>query len=135
MMKTKICNKVTGMVKGLLPFYLFTLLPFNALAGDPADYEVVPLPQSIVMQKGEPFVLNGDVQIFAGEDLQQEAEFLQTYLKDITDLSLPLASKREKKKRGIIEASVSEEIEKAAYLSRKKKMEEQENTEEVTKEK
>ena len=100
------------MVKGLLPFYLFTLLPFNALAGDPADYEVVPLPQSIVMQKGEPFVLNGDVQIFAGEDLQQEAEFLQTYLKDITDLSLPLASKREKKKT-YIELAVSPKVKEA----------------------
>ncbi len=56
----------------------------------------------------------------------------ETNVAEFLDSSM---TKREKKKRGIIEASVSEEIEKAAYLSRKKKMEEQENTEEVTKEK
>ena len=56
------------------------------------------MPQRIEMQKGEPFVLNGDVQIIAGEGLQQEAGFLQAYLKDLTDLSLSLASRREKKR-------------------------------------
>ncbi len=100
------------MAKGLLPFYLFTLLPFNTLAGETASYDVVPLPQSIVMQKGEPFVLNGDVQIIAGEDLQQEAEFLQAYLKDITGISLSLASKREKKKT-YIELAVSPKVKEA----------------------
>ena len=100
------------MAKGLLPFYLFTLLPFNTLAGETASYDVVPLPQSIVMQKGEPFVLNGDVQILAGEDLQQEAEFLQAYLKDITGISLSLASKREKKKT-YIELAVSPKVKEA----------------------
>ena len=100
------------MAKGLLPFYLFTLLPFNTLAGETASYDVVPLPQSIVMQKGEPFVLNGDVQILAGEDLQQEAEFLQAYLKDITGISLSLASKREKKKT-YIELAVSPRVKEA----------------------
>ena len=100
------------MAKGLLPFYLFTLLPFNTLAGETASYDLVPLPQSIVMQKGEPFVLNGDVQILAGEDLQQEAEFLQAYLKDITGISLSLASKREKKKT-YIELAVSPKVKEA----------------------
>ena len=108
-MRATIFNKVIGMAKGLLPFYLFTLLPFNTLAGETASYDVVPLPQSIVMQKGEPFVLNGDVQILAGEDLQQEAEFLQAYLKDITGISLSLASKREKKKT-YIELAVSPKV-------------------------
>ena len=97
------------MIKGLLPFYLLTFLPFNTMAGNVANYEVVPLPQSIVMQKGEPFVLNGDVQIFAGDDLQQEAKFLQMYLKDITGISLSLASKREKKKI-YIELAVSPKV-------------------------
>ncbi len=111
-MRATIFNKVIGMAKGLLPFYLFTLLPFNTLAGETASYDVVPLPQSIVMQKGEPFVLNGDVQIIAGEDLQQEAEFLQAYLKDITGISLSLASKREKKKT-YIELAVSPKVKEA----------------------
>ena len=67
------------------------------------------MPQHIEMQKGEPFVLNGDVQIIAGEDLLQEAGFLQAYLKDLTDLSLSLASKREKKK-AYIELAVSPKV-------------------------
>ena len=62
-----------------------------------AQYDVVPMPQRIEMQKGEPFTLNGDVQILAGEGLQQEAEFLQIYLKDLKGLALPIAQKRQMK--------------------------------------
>ena len=74
-----------------------------------AQYAVVPLPQSIQMQKGEPFVLNGEVQILAVDGLQREAEFLQAYLKDLTGLSLPIAQKRAKKVT-YIELSVSPKI-------------------------
>ena len=122
MMRTKIFNKVTGMVKGLLPFYLFTFLPFNALAGDPArsalplgsskNYEVVPLPQSIVMQKGEPFILEAGVEILATADLQQEAAFLQQYLKEVTWNDLPIVQKRAKKVR-YIELAVSPNVKEA----------------------
>ena len=81
-----------------------------------AQYEVLPMPQNIQLQQGEPFVLNGDVQILAGEGLQQEAEFLQAYLKDLTDLTLPIASKREKKV-SYIELAVSPKVtEKEGYV-------------------
>ena len=33
------------------------MMSIQASAGEPANYEVVPLPQSIVEQKGAPFVL------------------------------------------------------------------------------
>ena len=80
-------------VAGVLLFYLFTFLPLSA------QYDIVPLPQSIEMQKGEPFTLWNDlVEIVAPEDLQAEADFLQAYLKDITGGTLPLAQKREKGK-------------------------------------
>ena len=46
-------------------------------AGHLANYDIVPLPQSITMQKGEPFVLDGKVMILADTGLQQEAVFLQ----------------------------------------------------------
>ena len=88
-------------VIGVLLFYLFTFLPLSA------QYDIVPLPQSIEIQKGEPFTLwDGLVQIVAPEDLQGEAEFLQAYLKDITDSTFPIAHKREKGMR-YIELSVS----------------------------
>jgi len=62
-----------------------------------AQYDIVPMPQRIELQKGEPFTLWGDlVQIVAPENLNAEAEFLQTYLRDITGSTLPIASKRNK---------------------------------------
>ena len=73
------------------------LLLCCAVAVQAADYEVVPLPQKIELQKGEPFVLIGDVQILAADGVQQEAEFLQSYLKDVTGLALAISQKREKK--------------------------------------
>ena len=69
----------------------------SAQAGDPANYQVVPLPQSIQMQKGEPFVLNSQVQILAAEGLQREAQFLQQYIKEVSDIDLTIADKRQKK--------------------------------------
>ena len=75
-----------------------------------AQYDVVPLPQSIELQKGEPFTLWNDiVQIVAPEDLKGEAAFLQAYLKDITGWTLPIAQKREKGKT-YIELSVSPKV-------------------------
>ena len=78
-------------------FHLFTFSPLNISAGNPANYEVVPLPQSIVMQKGEPFVLNSQVQILAADGLQREAQFLQQYIKEVSDIDLTIADKRQKK--------------------------------------
>ena len=68
-----------------------------AASAQTADYGVVPMPQRIEMQRGDPFVLDADVQILAGEGLQQEALFLQVYLKELNGLSLPIAQKRQKK--------------------------------------
>lgn len=75
-----------------------------------AQYDIVPLPQSIEMQKGEPFTLWNDlVQIVAPEELKGEAAFLQAYLKDIISETLPIAQKREKGMR-YIELSVSPKV-------------------------
>ena len=74
-----------------------------------ARYDVVPLPQSIQMQKGEPFVLNADVQLLAGEGLQREAEFLRQYLKEVTGIDLTIAQKRIKKVR-YIDLTVSPKV-------------------------
>lgn len=68
-----------------------------AASAQTADYGVVPMPQRIEMQRGDPFVLDADVQILAGEVLQEEASFLQVYLKELNGLSLPIAQKRQKK--------------------------------------
>ena len=74
-----------------------------------SDYEVVPLPQHVKLQKGEPFVLNADVQILATDSLQLEAEFLRSYLRDVTGLSLTVSQKKEKKVT-YIELTVSPKV-------------------------
>lgn len=95
---------------------LLSFSPARALAGNPANYEVVPLPQSIVMQKGEPLILEAGVEILATADLQQEAEFLKQYLKEVTWNDLPIVQKRTKKVR-YIELAVSPNVKEAeGYL-------------------
>ena len=64
-------------------------------------YHVVPLPQDVQLQKGQPFVLDGTVQILAGEDLQREALFLRDYIKEQTGLELSIASSHHRKVRTI----------------------------------
>ena len=68
-----------------------------AASAQTADYGAVPMPQRIEMQRDDSFVLDADVQILVGEGLQQEASFLQVYLKELNGLSLPIAQKRQKK--------------------------------------
>jgi len=100
----------------LLIMCLLSFSPARALAGNPANYEVVPLPQSIVMQKGEPFILEAGVEILATADLQQEAEFLKQYVKEVTWNDLPIVQKRTKKVR-YIELAVSPNVKEAeGYL-------------------
>ena len=107
-METGLLRRFVGMGKGLLPFYLFTLLLLSVPAR--AQDEVVPLPQSIQMQKGEPFLLSNDqVQILAPETLMGEAAFLQAYLKDVTGQTFSIVSKREKRKT-YIELTISPNI-------------------------
>jgi hexosaminidase len=90
--------------------------PARALAGETANYNVVPLPQSIVEQKGDPFILEEGVQILAPAELQSEAEFLRQYLKDVTWNDLPIVSQRTKKTR-YIELAVSPKVtEKEGYV-------------------
>ena len=97
-----------GIGKGLLPFYLFTFLLLSVPVR--AQYDVVPLPQSIQMQNGEPFLLSNDqVQIMAPETLMGEAAFLQAYLKDATGQTFSIVSKREKRKT-YIELTISPNI-------------------------
>ncbi len=115
-MRTTIYNKVLGVVKGFFPVCLFTFLPLNVWAGEPANYNVVPLPQSIVEQSGVPFILEEGVQILAPAELQGEAVFLKQYLKDVTWNDLPIVSQRAKKVR-YIELSVSPKVqEKEGYV-------------------
>ena len=81
----------------------------------PADYNVVPMPQSVVLAKGAAFQLSGDVQILAAPGLQREAEFLQQYLREVAGLQLSITDKREKKQRYIELALGKQDAKKEQY--------------------
>ena len=82
------------------------------MAANAVNYDVVPMPQNIVEQQGEPFVLNNDVKVLAADGLRQEAEFLQAYVNELTGLSLTISEKREKKV-SYIELAVSPKVKDA----------------------
>ena len=95
---------------------LLACLPLSLFAGMPANYDVVPLPQSIVEQKGAPFILEEGVEILAPAELQGEAEFLKQYLKEVTWNDLPITSQRAKKVR-YIELAISPAVkEREGYV-------------------
>lgn len=73
------------------------------------DYQVVPLPQSVQLQKGEPFAFQEDVRIVAQEGLQREAAFLKEYLFEMIGKELSVVSKPRKGERNI-SLSVSSRI-------------------------
>lgn len=62
-----------------------------------ADYQVVPLPQTIGLQKGESFVLSAKTTIScasADPQLQRNAEFLRDYVREYTGINLTIVPKK-----------------------------------------
>ena len=58
-----------------------------------ANYQVIPLPQEIVVEQGAPFILKSGVKILypeGNEKMQRNAKFLADYLKTATGKTLPL---------------------------------------------
>lgn len=66
-----------------------------------ANYEVVPMPQEIAVQNtASPFILKNGTPIFypeGNEKMQKNAEFLASYVKDLTGLVLPVKAGAEGK--------------------------------------
>ncbi|MGI6222465.1 MAG: beta-N-acetylhexosaminidase [Prevotella sp.] len=85
------------------------LISLSVFAQTPqADYKVVPLPQAIAQQKGQPFVLKDHVTIScAGNDaaLKRNAEFLRDYIKEYTGIQLDIVEKK-----GDIQLSLTKKI-------------------------
>jgi len=75
----------------LLLILLCGIMPLVASATPQADYHVVPLPQSIIMSDGEPFVIENGVTVTypaGNEDLRRNAEFLAEYVEYIDGIRL-----------------------------------------------
>lgn len=82
--------------------YLFLILAMLMLAdvslqaANTVDYNVVPLPHSITLQKGSPFVANADtrvVYVSGNEAMERNARFLAGYVAEATGLRLATSTK------------------------------------------
>lgn len=73
-----------------------------AFAGTKADYNVVPLPRTVSLQKGTPFLLKGGQTIYftrGNADMERNARFFAQYVKEATGMALsvePTTKKSEK---------------------------------------
>ncbi len=73
-----------------------TMLPLHAAGASEADYRVVPLPQSIALQGGEPFVLTSNTPIVydsGNAALGRDAAFLADYISESTGLRLSVGTR------------------------------------------
>lgn len=62
-----------------------------------ADYEVVPLPQSILLQKGDGFLLTSGKTISCNTDdgkVRRDAQFLRDYIREYTGIELQIVDKK-----------------------------------------
>lgn len=96
----------------LLLIALLAMISLNGKAASMADYEnVVPLPLSISYAKdAKPFVLSSQSVIsISGDnaDVKRVAGFLQQYVKDMTKLSLPVATQPKKAGKSAIRLSLN----------------------------
>ena len=68
-----------------------------ALHATDANYQVVPLPQSITMQKGDAFVLDGTTSVLSlspDEAMQRNVQFLKQYIRETTGIAPEGTSKK-----------------------------------------
>ena len=74
-------------------FFLFVaalfFMPLAVMSRGVADFRVVPLPQSIVEQKGKPFELSklSSIRYIGGEDMRRNAAFLAGYVLQATGMA------------------------------------------------
>ena len=80
-------TKIQRTIKYALAAVL-TAAGFSAMAQPKASYQVIPLPNSIVSNQGEPFVLQQGVSIRCDAALQTEAQLLAQYIKKSTGIAV-----------------------------------------------
>lgn len=92
------------MMKRILCIMLLTTLFLQSYAGI-ANYEVVPLPQSIKLVKGQGFnFTDGTLIVYAGTDeaMQRNAQFLAQYFKSMTNKEVSVTNDRRAKNGCIV---------------------------------
>ncbi len=89
-------------MKQLKTMLIASAMVFTACNQKPvqSSYEVIPLPQEIVTQEGESFILNKTTTITypaANEKMKQNAQFLSDFIAQSTDYNLAIAEETNKK--------------------------------------
>lgn len=86
-------NIITIIIIAMNRFFLFVaalfFMPLAVMSRGVADFRVVPLPQSIVEQKGKPFELSklSSIRYIGGEDMRRNATFLAGYVRQATGMA------------------------------------------------
>ena len=83
-----------------------------------ASYDIVPLPASVSMQKGEPFMLSSATRIvYTGSDeaIKRNAKFLADYLAQTTDIKLSTNAASGKAQKNTITLCTDSKMDEEAY--------------------
>ena len=81
-----------------LTIFMLCSFALASMAQGTANYQVIPLPDQIVMQKGKPFVLDKNTVIIAGSEgeMSRNAQFLQEYIRLNTGIEVQTGSGKAK---------------------------------------
>ena len=93
--------------------FVLALLPSMMLAAGKADYNVVPLPNSIHAVKGEPFVLTASSRIVCtatDEAMRRNAQFLSDYIFQTTGLRLAVVTEAKNAAKNSIRLAVDKKL-------------------------
>ncbi len=84
-----------------------------AMADSTASYDVVPLPQKIVLSGKAPFVMTAasTIAYSEGDDVAREALFLQEYIRDITGMELAITTDVGRRATGVIRLQIDDRAE------------------------
>ena len=78
-----------------------------------ADYPIIPLPKKMEMANGR-FLIDGETKIYAGDNLEQEADLLAEMLSIASGKSISQEAKEDKKAHGIF-LNLDEDLEEEGY--------------------
>ena len=84
-----------------------------------ADYQIIPLPQEIILPQGDAFVLNNGVKILypeGNEVMKRNAEFLSEYINQMTGKTLEIQTGTEGDKAIVLRLGLNSENEEAYQL-------------------
>ena len=89
-----------------------------------ANFNVIPIPQTVEVGSSAPFILNGRSKIYYEEGQEHNASFLQQYILDITGLTLKLTDKQQKNNviKLVLEKDISGNPEKYTLTVNKKEI-------------